>query len=495
MKALRICRAMRVVGVILVTVCGAWAEEAAGVVWDTRLPAFRAEAPDDAVPQLLYFSAPWCGYCRKMDDTTLREPAVVEAIAGHKAYKVDYDSQGGLVARFGIRGIPAFVLVTERGDLVDKLVGATDAGSFVGWLKSGRGKLAEKLRTDARATQDVRRAWMLTRSDDPELRDIGIMRLMSAATRGNDAHRKQAEGLLDVELASKPELCVPGLTSEDLAIRLKAANSLANVTGGRWLFNPWAEKSLREEKARAIATGLGLKPAAGESISDAELIEAMEVGAKLQVRFVEIRDPVPGPASPVVLPADGSVLSDAEVAGLLRVLGGVHSATISDVNSAKLMLGDMQPFTFVVKDGQADRTNSAVSITVGGVEQEFTTRNVGCELQLTLLGGGVNQARLKARMEQIRFEGFVEYGGTTVDIAGGQTVTVPSGFFQPVFTKSTRDERLRIGVGDTLVFRMEGNSMPESSAVPAFDGGLSKVIRPEAVPVRTSFLILIGLEP
>ena len=34
------------------------------------------------------------------------------------------------------------------------------------------------------------------------------------------------------------------------------------------------------------------------------------------------------------------------------------------------------------------------------------------------------------------FEGFVEYGGPSIAISGGTTVTVPPGFYQPIFAVS-----------------------------------------------------------
>jgi general secretion pathway protein D len=42
------------------------------------------------------------------------------------------------------------------------------------------------------------------------------------------------------------------------------------------------------------------------------------------------------------------------------------------------------------------------------------------------------------------FEGFMEYGGPSIAISGGRTVTVPPGFFQPVF--SVREVSTRVTI-------------------------------------------------
>ena len=49
------------------------------------------------------------------------------------------------------------------------------------------------------------------------------------------------------------------------------------------------------------------------------------------------------------------------------------------------------------------------------------------------------------------FEGFVEYGGPSVAISGGTTVTVPPGFYQPIFAVRELTTRVTVWDGATLV--------------------------------------------
>jgi general secretion pathway protein D len=49
------------------------------------------------------------------------------------------------------------------------------------------------------------------------------------------------------------------------------------------------------------------------------------------------------------------------------------------------------------------------------------------------------------------FDGFVEYGGTSIAISGGDTVTVPSGFFQPIFSVRQLQTKVPIWDGATVV--------------------------------------------
>jgi general secretion pathway protein D len=68
---------------------------------------------------------------------------------------------------------------------------------------------------------------------------------------------------------------------------------------------------------------------------------------------------------------------------------------------------------------------------------------------------------LKPRVTE--FEGFVEYGGTSVAISGTITVTVPSGFFQPIF--SVREVQTEVTVFDGATAVIGGLTREEVKTV------------------------------
>ena len=107
---------------------------------------------------------------------------------------------------------------------------------------------------------------------------------------------------------------------------------------------------------------------------------------------------------------------------------------------------------------------AAISVTAG-TPQEFTMRNVGVELKVTpTVEEDDYSISLDLNPKVTEFEGFVEYGGQSValvssGIASSTTVSVPSGFYQPIF--STREVTTKVTVWDGATVVMGGLTREE----------------------------------
>lgn len=102
--------------------------------------------------------------------------------------------------------------------------------------------------------------------------------------------------------------------------------------------------------------------------------------------------------------------------------------------------------------GMGDSASGSAGVAItAGTPRSFTTRNVGVEMEVTPTVEEDNAISLLLKPMVTEFEGFVEYGGTSVAIASDTTVTVPSGFYQPVFSIRKVQTEVTIWDGATVV--------------------------------------------
>jgi general secretion pathway protein D len=117
-----------------------------------------------------------------------------------------------------------------------------------------------------------------------------------------------------------------------------------------------------------------------------------------------------------------------------------------------------------VGTGSASGGGSAGVAITAGTPQEFTARNVGVELRVTpTVEDDDYSISLELNPKVTEFDGFVEFGGPSIAISGGTTVTVPSGFYQPIF--SVRDISTKVTLWDGATLVMGGLTREEVKKV------------------------------
>lgn len=89
--------------------------------WYTSLEEGLAEAKATGKPVLLDFWATWCKNCLVMDDTTLKDEAVVEKMESfvkikYQAERMDQSPAKEIVEHFDVLGLPAYLILQPKDE-------------------------------------------------------------------------------------------------------------------------------------------------------------------------------------------------------------------------------------------------------------------------------------------------------------------------------------------------------------------------------------------
>ena len=103
--------------------------------WHPTLESAKREAAQTGRLVLIHFWADWCYACKKMERDVFTRPEVAAAVhANYAPVKVNADFFPGLGKQYGVTTLPADVIITPAGQLVEKLHGVPTAAQYVARL-------------------------------------------------------------------------------------------------------------------------------------------------------------------------------------------------------------------------------------------------------------------------------------------------------------------------------------------------------------------------
>lgn len=87
-------------------------------------------------PILVFYTAEWCQYCRKMKNETLPTSEVSQALKRYILVYVNTDIDRSGVDKFGVKNLPSFVIINHKEEKTKSSSGFMDKESFSKWLNN-----------------------------------------------------------------------------------------------------------------------------------------------------------------------------------------------------------------------------------------------------------------------------------------------------------------------------------------------------------------------
>lgn len=98
------------------------------VAWRKDYAAARKESAETGKPLLLDFGTEACGWCKKLDATTFRDPKVVKLLNEQFIpVKLDGNREARLTAALQVEGFPTLILASSEGKVAGRHAGYLDA--------------------------------------------------------------------------------------------------------------------------------------------------------------------------------------------------------------------------------------------------------------------------------------------------------------------------------------------------------------------------------
>jgi thiol-disulfide isomerase/thioredoxin len=117
---------------------------AQGIAYSKTWTAAKTQASKQNKLVMLDFWTTWCGYCKQMSATTLKEKSVVQKTKSMVPLRLNAEAEGkALAKKYGISSYPAFIFVDSNGSVFGRAQGAMSPAAFKTIMDQSMGRYKE----------------------------------------------------------------------------------------------------------------------------------------------------------------------------------------------------------------------------------------------------------------------------------------------------------------------------------------------------------------
>ena len=214
--------------------------------WSTNLAEMLKTAREKKQPVLLDFSATWCGPCKRMEQTTLQDQAVLQQLDRFAKVSIDLDENHALAQQHRVEAVPTFLILSADGEEVLRGTGYMKPDQFVRWLTNGWAAHEVFLERQREFLIRQRAVTETLRGSDATARARAVKELLELCCQREPARQRYAVEQIKALAAREPAALLDGLDHPKLATRIQVANALREQFGAVFDFDPWEPSRERQ---------------------------------------------------------------------------------------------------------------------------------------------------------------------------------------------------------------------------------------------------------
>lgn len=161
---------------------------AQSIAYTKTWSAAKAQAGKENKLVMLDFWTTWCGYCRQMASTTLKDKSVVQKSKSLVPLRLNAEAEGKeLAKRYQISSYPAYIFVDSNGSVFGRVQGAMSASAFNSAMEQSMTRFKEFTALTAQVKSNPK--------NGAALAGLAAINAARGATDIGEAQAKKAESL------------------------------------------------------------------------------------------------------------------------------------------------------------------------------------------------------------------------------------------------------------------------------------------------------------
>jgi thiol-disulfide isomerase/thioredoxin len=178
----------RLAGLVAISAACIGMASAQGMAYSKTWTAAQSQAAKQNKLVLLDFWTTWCGYCKQMSATTLKDRGVVQKSRSTVPLRLNAEAEGKALARkYGVSSYPAYLLVDSTGSVFGRAQGALPPADFKNFIDEGIKRHKEFVTLTAQTKRNPR--------DGAAFAGLAVLNGNRGAIEAAEAQAKKAESI------------------------------------------------------------------------------------------------------------------------------------------------------------------------------------------------------------------------------------------------------------------------------------------------------------